>query len=114
MSKIPFGECMTKTYLALAFLITVFLASDAYGEEEIYYCAETASIGFMWNVENNRYGPSAFAEEKFKIKLDKTSDMVDIKHKKMEGKYICTRSKFDEAYNMMRCNDNHNQFSFNE
>ena len=34
-------------------------------------------------------------------------------NKKMEGKYICTRSKFDEAYNMMRCNDNHNQFSFN-
>ena len=40
VSKIPFGECMTK-YLALAFLIIGFLAGDAYGEEEeVFYCAD--------------------------------------------------------------------------
>ena len=103
---------MTK-YLAIAFLITGFLMGNAYGEEEVFYCAETSSIGFKWSVENNRYGPSAFLEEKFKIKLDKASNTVDIKHKKMEGKYICTQSEYDKDFNMMRCNDNHDQFSFN-
>lgn len=39
---------MTK-YLAIAFLITGFLVGDAYGEEEVYYCAETASVGFNYD-----------------------------------------------------------------
>ena len=37
---------MTKTYLAIAFLITGFLAGDAYGEEdEVFYCAGIAGAG---------------------------------------------------------------------
>ena len=37
---------MTK-YLTIAFLITGFLAGDAYGEEdEVYYCAGVAGTGF--------------------------------------------------------------------
>ena len=38
---------MTKTYLAIAFLITGFLVGDAYGEEEVYYCAVTDALGLM-------------------------------------------------------------------
>ena len=33
----------TKTYLALALLVTV-LASNAYGDDEVYYCAQTDNI----------------------------------------------------------------------
>ena len=37
---------MTKTYLAIAFLITGFLAGDAYGEEdEVYYFTGIAGAG---------------------------------------------------------------------
>ena len=43
-----FKSTMTK-YLAIAFLITGFLVGDAYGEEEVYYCAETASVGFNYD-----------------------------------------------------------------
>ena len=39
---------MTKTYLALALLITV-LAGNAYGEDEVYYCAMTDSNGFGYD-----------------------------------------------------------------
>ena len=39
---------MTK-YLAIAFLITGFLVGDAYGEDEIYYCADTDSNGFEFD-----------------------------------------------------------------
>ena len=37
---------MTKTYLAIAFLITGFLVGDAYEEEdEVFYCADIAGAG---------------------------------------------------------------------
>ena len=38
---------MKKTYLALALLITSFLvAGNAYGEDEVYYCADIVGAGF--------------------------------------------------------------------
>ena len=41
---------MKKTYLALALLITGFLlAGNAYGEDEVYYCAMTDSNGFGYD-----------------------------------------------------------------
>ena len=39
---------MNKTYIALAFLITGFLlAGNAYGEDEVYYCADIAKNGLI-------------------------------------------------------------------
>ena len=43
-----------KTYLALALLITV-LAGNAYGEDEVYYCAETDSNGFSFDEKLKKY-----------------------------------------------------------
>ena len=34
---------MTKTYLAIAFLITGSIVGDAYGESEVDYCSEDTS-----------------------------------------------------------------------
>lgn len=37
---------MTKTYLAIAFLITGFLVGDAYGDEdEVFYCPKVILTG---------------------------------------------------------------------
>ena len=45
---------MKKTYLALALLITGFLlAGDAYGEDEVYYCAEIGHTGHFYDKELN-------------------------------------------------------------
>ena len=69
---------MKKTYLALAFLITGFLlAGDAYGEDEVYYCAEIDANGFDYDKERGSYKPSRFNNEKFKMKLDRTSNVKE-------------------------------------
>ena len=60
-----------KTYLALALLITV-LAGNAYGEDEIYYCADNGSAGFNFNKNAGSYQMErgGIVLSKFKIKLD--------------------------------------------
>ena len=65
---------MTKTYLAIAFLITGFLVGDAYGEEvEVFYCAETDNNGFQWNYKRQTYERRYFEAKKFKAKCIMTS-----------------------------------------
>ena len=54
-----------KTYLALALLVT-FLAGNAYGEDEVYYCAEIGNNGFMFDNNLEKYKPQLFTEYKFK------------------------------------------------
>ena len=67
-----------KTYLALALLITV-LAGNAYGDDEIYYCAETDSNGFLLDENLKKYKRSGFSSDKFKIKFDRTAKTIEIK-----------------------------------
>jgi len=62
---------MTKTYLALALLITV-LAGNAYGEDEVYYCVEIDRNGFSYDKKNETYLRRSFKESKFKVKLYRT------------------------------------------
>ena len=69
---------MTKTYLALALLVTV-LAGNAYGEGEVYYCAETEDNGFGFDENLKKYKRSGFNVQKFKIKFDRTAKTVEIK-----------------------------------
>ena len=52
---------MTK-YLAIAFLITGFLVGDAYGEEEVFYCAGIAGAGFTGAVCSEGSGPISFPQ----------------------------------------------------
>ena len=70
---------MTKTYLALALLITV-LAGNAYGEDEVYYCADIDSNGFKINKEHGSYKPQLFEMKKFKMKLNRTANSVEVAH----------------------------------
>ena len=66
-----------KTYLALALLITV-LAGNAYGDDEVYYCAETDGNGFYFNEKLKKYARTGFTTDKFKIKFDRTAKVEDI------------------------------------
>jgi hypothetical protein len=67
------------TNLVLTFLITGFLVGDAYGEEEVYYCAETDSNGFGFDKNLNKYKPKLFTQERFKIKFDRTAKTIEMK-----------------------------------
>ena len=40
---------MKKTYLALASITGLLVAGNAYGEDEVYYCAMTDSNGFGYD-----------------------------------------------------------------
>ena len=62
-----------KTYLALALLITV-LAGNAYGEDEVYYCVTTKSVGLSKDKETGEYMPTNFTgTRKFTLKHKKIS-----------------------------------------
>jgi hypothetical protein len=84
---------MKKTYLALALLITgLLLVGNAYGEDDIYYCADIDKNGFLFDEKSGSYKPSLFKQQKFKLKLNMDSNSVEIKGHptaSMNLKYIC-------------------------
>ena len=53
------GGVMNKK-IALAVLIVLFLVGDAYGDEDVYYCSTTASVGFMPDKANDSYKQTRF------------------------------------------------------
>ena len=119
---------MTK-YLAIAFLITGFLAGDAYGGKfledgvtkdgvtiyksedgvrhkwyEVYYCTEEANVGFNYNEVTQSYDRVYFKVSKFKIKIDIT-DHIEIIDKDLLISPIlaCQNYKFDPE--VLTCGD---------
>jgi hypothetical protein len=113
---------MTKTYLTLALLITV-LAGNAYGEDEVYYCAETGNTGHLYDKELDSYKQSSggFALEKFKIKVDVASMRIEMAREKtsLKGKetYSC-KSPVSAKPEFMDCPGGNimaiaNHFNFN-
>jgi len=106
---------MKKTYLVLALLITEFLvASDAYGENEVYYCAENNSIGFKYDNNGGSYQPTQFFIEKFKMKLDRASNHIETVHDDGSGDiYTCTAFSPNTGSALLGCVVRMNHFNFN-
>jgi hypothetical protein len=70
---------MKKTCLALALLITGFLVTgNAYGEDEVYYCAETSKNGFSYDRKQSLYKPASVTPSKFKLQLDIKSKQIEL------------------------------------
>ena len=106
---------MTKAYLALALLITV-LAGNAYGEDEIYYCAETDANGFWFDETSKKLTRSGFVTDKFKIKFDSTAKTLEIKGHPdgpSNGTYPCTAPYANVKPELLSCTKTLNHFSFN-
>jgi hypothetical protein len=105
-----------KTYLALALLINV-LAGNAYGDDEIYYCAETDSNGFEPNENLKKYSRRAFRTNKFKIKFDRTAKTVEIKGHRVSPinkTYPCTAPYARIGHpELLSCTKSLNHFNFN-
>ena len=104
-----------KTYLALALLITV-LAGNAYGEGEVYYCAETDSNGFEPNENLKKYSRSRFNTNKFKIKFDRTAKTVEIKGHRLSPinkTYPCTAPYASIRPELLSCTKTLYHFNFN-
>ena len=69
---------MTKTYLAIAFLITGFLVGDAYGGSEAYYCSDTGSGGFSYDKKSGSYSHGLNGLERFKMNFDKDAGFIQL------------------------------------
>lgn len=70
---------MKRTILILAFSIAGFLlVGDAYGEDEVYYCAEIGSGGFDYDDKLGAYKPSFNKEDRYKMKLDRASGILEL------------------------------------
>ena len=106
---------MTK-YLAIAFLITGCLVGDAYGEDEVYYCAEINKNGFRFDKNLKKYKPQLFFESKFKLKFDRTAKTIEIKgHKSgiaVNATYPCA-VPYAFKPELLSCSKNLYHFSFN-
>lgn len=106
---------MTKKYLALGLLITV-LAGNAYGEDEIYYCAETDANGFWFDETSKKLTRSDFVTDKFKIKFDSTAKTLEIKGHPVgtsNGTYPCTAPYARIKPELLSCTKALNHFNFN-
>ena len=94
---------MTKTYLALALLITV-LAGNAYGESEVYYCSEIAANGFQYDNKGDWYLPTPFTAKRFKIKMDRVLNTVELAlHDGNRIKFTCGIIKFEPNEMIVQC-----------
>ena len=70
---------MKKANLLLALLMAGFLlAGNAYGEDEIYYCAEIGTGGFDYDDKLGSYKPSLNKEDRFKMKLDRALGIIEL------------------------------------
>ena len=82
---------MTK-YLSIAILLTGFLAGNAYGEDEVYYCVTTKSVGLSKDKETGEYMPTNFTgTKKFTLKHKKNNliEGIEIKGDSLyEGLYV--------------------------
>ena len=68
-----------KKHLALSVLVVGFLmAGNTYGDEDVYYCAEIDGNGFRYNKGSGKYERSGFFTDKFKMKLDKDSNRMEL------------------------------------
>jgi hypothetical protein len=100
------------TQLILILLLT-FTINPAYGEDEIYYCADTDGIGFSSDKERGSYKRTGFSSEKFKIKFDKANKSIEVA--KTDGEkevYTCTIA-FPKYPNSFQCQNNFYMFNFN-
>ena len=104
---------MKYTYIALAFLITGFLlAGDAYGEDEVYYCAEIDGNGFYYDKKSGSYEPSRFDPIRFKMKLDRTSNLLELAEGDRRRRYTCT-IPYPSTPEEMSCYQGLYHFNFN-
>ena len=107
---------MKKTYLALAFLITGFLlAGNAYGEDEVYYCAETDSNGFRYDEERGSYVRAGFNSGRFKINLDRVSNLLELTElgpRYRSSRFPCMNLDLLHPEEIS-CSKNNHHFNFN-
>jgi hypothetical protein len=104
-----------KTYLALALLVTV-LGGNAYGEDEVYYCAEIGNNGFMFDNNLEKYKQQLFTEYKFKIGFDRTAKTIEIKGHQMSstvGTYPCILPLPNTRPEQLSCTYDFYHLSFN-
>ena len=105
---------MTRTYLCISILITGFLmAGNAYGEDEVYYCAETDKNGFQFDEKLKKYVRSGFHSEKFKMQIDISSNTLVLVHENRDREeYICS-FPYSKKHDLMSCTSNAYHFHYN-
>ena len=109
---------MKKTYLALALLIAGFLlAGNAYGNDEVYYCADNNSNGFRFDESIDSYVRAGFNGKKFKMKMDLPNKKINIvmeimDNQTMNSSYICTQP-YLPGLTSLTCFYKFSMFNFN-
>ena len=108
----------TKPLTFLLSLTFLFLFSGSvYGEDEIYYCADTASTGFQYNKNLLKYERATFEKQKFKLKFDRTAKTIEIKGHGLStvnsATYNCTAPFMASYPEELRCHSKYYSLNFN-
>ena len=70
--------------LIQVFLMLILMSAPVYaddfkdGKDEVYFCAETGSTGYSYDEERGRYYPDISAPDRFKMKLDRASGIMEL------------------------------------
>ena len=89
------------------------MAGNAYGEDEVYYCAETEKTGFQYNEKMGSYGQRKFHEIKFKMKIDISSNTWVLVHENRDREeYICS-FPYSKKHDLMSCTSKVYHFHYN-
>tara|TARA_Y100001960_G_C14292628_1_gene642263 strand:- start:81 stop:455 length:375 start_codon:yes stop_codon:yes gene_type:complete len=89
---------------------------NAYGEDEVYYCAETDSNGFWFDKTLKKYKPKRFVTDKFKLKLDRIAKTIEIKGHSLNtvnSAYICRATLEFAIPEFLSCTNDFYHFNFN-
>ena len=104
---------MIKNFIALAFMTTSFmLVGNAYGEDEVYYCSEIKSNGFDYDKERGSYIPTKFMEERFKMKLDRASNHIEMASEDGSKRQYTCKIPYSFSEDEMSCTSLYVSFPF--
>jgi hypothetical protein len=98
--------------LALLFVLAVV---PAYGDDGVYYCSEIDSNGFYYNEKSGSYERSRFKSSKFKIKLNRAVNSIEIQGHHLEiynYEYHCN-APFSRRPEQLSCSAEFTVVNFN-
>ena len=101
---------MIMASLALLFVLAV---APAYGEDEVYYCSEIKSNGFNYDKERGSYIPTKFIVERFKMKLDRASNHMEIAPENQSKMQYTCKIPYSFNEDEMGCTSFMYHFNFN-
>ena len=89
------------------------MAGPAYGEDEVYYCADNESTGVLKKQGSYQMSRNGFQLIKFKIKFDQANKRIEMADEAMKRQFTCTQPYLNHSIPALACIEAFSMFNFN-